>query len=142
MSLASEGAGLTSGEVWRVHYHGTATELNDRRETLAVRAAFGAHADALVGTSVKSMIGHPQGASGLASVVATVAAGVNADGHADGAFVPPTINLDAPGEGCDLDCTPNAGRPLGGGTHHALINCLAFGAKNASLVLTLPEHGR
>lgn len=139
MRLAIEDAGYKETDVSLVHYHGTATELNDKLETLAVRTAFGDHADALIGTSVKSMIGHPQGASGLASLVASVACGVNADGHSDGAFVPPTINLDAHGEGCDLDFTPQITTFQTSNKRVCLVNCLAFGAKNASIIVTLPE---
>ena len=129
-------AGLSPSDITHVHYHGTATELNDRLETAAVKLALGdEHARRVVGTSVKSMIGHPQGACGAASAVATIAA-ANALHHAGDPFAPPTINLDEPGEGCDLDYTPNEPRPLDPDADWtALVNCLAFGAKNSAVVL-------
>src|SRR5678816_746049 len=68
-----------------VNYHGTSTVLNDRVESQCVRRVFGAHANALPGSSIKSMIGHPQGASGAAGIVATALA------LRDG-VLPPTIN--------------------------------------------------
>ncbi|TVS07422.1 MAG: beta-ketoacyl-[acyl-carrier-protein] synthase family protein [Phycisphaerales bacterium] len=128
MTLAMRDARVEPEGIGVVHYHGTGTPLNDRLETMAVRLAFGDHADRLTGSSCKSMIGHPQGASGMAALVATVAAL-----SGDDPFVPPTINLHEPGEGCDLDYTPLEARPAPGRV--ALVNCLAFGAKNSALVV-------
>lgn len=154
MRLAMADAGLTPGEIELIHYHGTGTQLNDALETAAVKMAFGEHAGTLRGTSVKSMIGHPQGASGLAALAATMCGLRPADGGP--AFIPPTINLREPDPACDLDYTPNVaatldapesgGRgarggpvvelsPAGRGRRRALINCLAFGAKNSALVI-------
>jgi 3-oxoacyl-[acyl-carrier-protein] synthase II len=131
ISLAIEDAGLRREEIEVVHYHGTSTQMNDAVETAAVKAAFGDHAPHLAGHSVKGAIGHPQGASGLAALVATVAGLRGADGEAP--FVFPTINLREPDPACDLDYTPLAARATRAST--ALINCLAFGAKNSALVL-------
>ncbi len=128
MKLAMRDARVEPERVGVVHYHGTGTPLNDRLETMAVRLAFGDHADRLMGSSCKSMIGHPQGASGMAALVATVAAL-----SGDDPFVPPTINLYERGEGCDLDYTPLEARPAP--SRVALVNCLAFGAKNSALVV-------
>ncbi|MCA9294221.1 MAG: beta-ketoacyl-[acyl-carrier-protein] synthase family protein [Phycisphaerales bacterium] len=133
MTLAIDDAALTPTDIELIHYHGTSTQLNDALETKAVKLAFGEHAHALKGTSVKSMIGHPQGACGAAAVVATLGALKNADAHAAGPFIPPTINLQTPDPACDLDYTPIAAAPTSART--ALINCLAFGAKNSALVL-------
>jgi 3-oxoacyl-[acyl-carrier-protein] synthase II len=133
MALAIEDAGLTTSDIEVVHYHGTGTRLNDELETRAVKLALGeAHARRVIGTSVKSMIGHPQGACGAAAVAATIAAMGNLDGGA-GAFVPPTINLEEPDPACDLDYTPKVARETNART--ALVNCLAFGAKNSALVV-------
>jgi len=122
-----------------VHYHGTATQLNDALETSAIKRAFGEqHARALVGHSVKSMIGHPQGACGAASVVATLGALGALGGHGDGPFIPPTINLRAPDPACDLDYTANEARATD--ARLALVNCLAFGAKNSALVVRVGEE--
>ncbi len=128
MTLAMEDARVEPADIGVVHYHGTGTQLNDRLETTAVRLAFGDHASRLAGSSCKSMIGHPQGAGGMAALVATVASL-----SGDDPFVPPTINLHEPGEGCDLSYTPLEAKPAPG--RLALVNCLAFGAKNSALVV-------
>lgn len=127
MGLAMEEAGLPPEAIEYVAYHGTSTELNDRVETRAVRLAFGSAADRLPGSSIKSMIGHPQGACGAAGVAATFLA------MRDG-FFPPTINLDRPDPRCDLDYVPNAARPAS--FEHALCNCIGFGSKNSALVVS------
>jgi len=126
MTLALGEAGLAPGDVDYLAYHGTSTELNDRVETLAVRKAFGAAASRVAGSSIKSMIGHPQGACGAAGVAATLL------GMRDG-FLPPTINLESPDPACDLDYVPNVARLRSFST--ALCNCIAFGSKNSALVL-------
>lgn len=131
MHLAIEDAGLERTDVEVIHYHGTSTQLNDAVETQAVKAAFGEHASRLVGHSVKGAIGHPQGASGLAALVATVAGLTGADGGE--AFLVPTINLGEPDPACDLEYTANVSRATEART--ALVNCLAFGAKNSALVV-------
>jgi 3-oxoacyl-[acyl-carrier-protein] synthase II len=127
MSLALEEAGLPADAVDYLAYHGTSTELNDRVETRAVRRAFGRRADALPGSSIKSMIGHPQGACGAAGVAATLL------GMRD-SFLPPTVNLESPDPDCDLDYVANEARPVS--FEHALCNCIGFGSKNSALVLS------
>ena len=112
-----------------VNYHGTSTVLNDRVESQCVRRVFGAHAEHLAGSSIKSMIGHPQGASGAAGIVATAMA------FRDGLF-PPTINQTSNDSSCDLDYVPNEARRIH--VEAALCNCLGFGSKNSALVLS---HG-
>jgi 3-oxoacyl-[acyl-carrier-protein] synthase II len=109
-----------------VNYHGTSTELNDRIETRAMRLAFNGHAHKIAGSSLKSMIGHPQGACGAAGVAATLLA--MRDGVA-----PPTINLENPDPECDLDYIPNEARKLA--IENAVANCIAFGSKNSALLL-------
>ncbi len=126
MTLAMREARLPPEAIDYVAYHGTSTELNDRVETRAVRQAFGAAASGVPGSSIKSMIGHPQGACGAAGVAATVL------GMRDG-FLPPTINLDDPDPECDLDYVPNRSRAAS--FAHALCNCIGFGSKNSALVL-------
>jgi 3-oxoacyl-[acyl-carrier-protein] synthase II len=113
-------------EIGYVSYHGTSTLLNDAIEARCVRRAFGAHADRLPGSSIKSMIGHPQGASGAAGVAATALS------MRDG-ILPPTINLDDPDPACDMDFIPNHSRPVE--AEAALCNCLGFGSKNSALVI-------
>jgi 3-oxoacyl-[acyl-carrier-protein] synthase II len=126
LSLALTRAGRAPDEIGYVNYHGTSTVLNDTVEARAVRRLFGAHADRLAGSSVKSMIGHPQGASGAAGV--TTAALALSRG-----FLPPTINQRDPDPACDLDVIPNHGRAQEVGA--ALCNCLGFGSKNSALVI-------
>jgi len=130
--LAVEDAALAPTDIQLVHYHGTGTQLNDAVETRAVTVAFGEHARRLRGSSVKGAIGHPQGACGAAALVATLGSLTNAD-DGPGPFVPPTINLNEPDPACDLDYTPN--RACATDARVALINCLAFGAKNSALVV-------
>ncbi len=113
-------------EIGYVNYHGTSTQLNDAIESRCVRRAFGPHADAVPGSSIKSMIGHPQGASGAAGVVATAMALTTG-------VLPPTINLDDPDPACDMDFIPNTARQRQ--VEAALCNCLGFGSKNSALVL-------
>ena len=126
MSLALAEAGLPPEAMDYVAYHGTATLLNDRVETRAVKLAFGKAAATLPGSSIKSMIGHPQGACGAAGVAATLL------GMRDG-FLPPTINLDQADPECDLDYVPHASRPAS--YANALCNCIGFGSKNSALVV-------
>ncbi len=126
MRMAMQEAGTPAETIQYVSYHGTSTGLNDRIETRAIKLAFGKHAQHLAGSSLKSMIGHPQGACGAAGVAATLLA--MRDGVA-----PPTINLDVSDPECDLDYVPNNKRPLA--IEHAVANCIAFGSKNSALVL-------
>jgi 3-oxoacyl-[acyl-carrier-protein] synthase II len=126
MSLAMEDAGLDPSEVGYLNYHGTATDLNDRIETRAVKRAFGKHATKLAGSGTKSMIGHPQGACGAAGVAATLMA------FRDG-VLPPTINLHNPDPECDLDYVSDIGRRAR--VDAAVCNTIAFGSKNSALVL-------
>jgi len=126
LTLALERSGRPVEQVGYVNYHGTSTVLNDAVESRCVRQVFGAHADRLPGSSVKSMIGHPQGACGAAGVV-TAALAIT------GEFLPPTINQSDSDPGCDLDYLPNHGRPAS--IEAALCNCLGFGSKNSALVI-------
>lgn len=135
MELAMLDAKLEPHEIGLIQYHGTATVLNDALETRAVRLAFGEHASRLRGSSVKSMMGHPQGASGLAGLTAMVGALGGMDGGRP--FVPPTVNLEEPGPACDLDYTPKLAQETRGVGERVLINCLAFGAKNSALVMEM-----
>lgn len=127
MSLALEEAELPPEAVGYLAYHGTSTKLNDRVETRAVRLAFGPGAVSVPGSSVKSMIGHPQGACGAAAVAATLL------GMRD-SFLPPTINLDDQDPACDLDYVANEARRAS--FEHALCNCIGFGSKNSALVVS------
>jgi 3-oxoacyl-[acyl-carrier-protein] synthase II len=126
LTQAIDRSGHAREAIGYVNYHGTSTVLNDAVETRCVRQVFGGHADRLAGSSVKSMVGHPQGASGACGVVTTALA-MSRD------FLPPTINQRDPDPACDLDTVPNQGRHAEIGA--ALCNCLGFGSKNSALVL-------
>ncbi len=126
MQLAIDRSGRAVEQFGYVNFHGTSTSLNDAVEARCVRKVFGTFADRLAGSSTKSMIGHPQGASGAAGVVATAMALSND-------LLPPTINLTSPDPACDLDFLPIVARPAQVET--ALCNCLGFGSKNSALVL-------
>ncbi len=123
-AVARSGRAIES--IGYVSYHGTSTVLNDAVESRCVRQVFGAHADRLAGSSVKSMIGHPQGASGAAGIVTSALA-------LDRGFLPPTINQHEPDPACDLDFLPNRGREAA--VEAALCNCLGFGSKNSAIVI-------
>ncbi|HXG89964.1 MAG TPA: beta-ketoacyl-[acyl-carrier-protein] synthase family protein [Vicinamibacterales bacterium] len=126
MTQAVERSGRAIEEIGYVNYHGTSTQLNDAIEAQCTRRVLGAHADRVPGSSTKSMIGHPQGASGAAGVVASALA-------MSRGFLPPTINLHHQDPQCDLDFLPNEGRAARPAA--ALCNCLGFGSKNSALVL-------
>jgi len=130
MSLAIEDAQLAKDEVGYVALHGTSTVLNDKTETRATKLCFGKGARDLPMSSVKSMIGHPQGASGAAGVVAAIC-GMN------GGFLPPTINLEESDPECDLNYIPN--QSIAKNTDIALCNCIGFGSKNSALVIERGE---
>ena len=124
--LAIERSGRPLEAIGYVSYHGTSTVLNDTVESRSVRQVFGDRADRVPGSSVKSMIGHPQGASGAAGIVTAALA-------IDRSFLPPTINQRESDPACDLDFIPNEGRP--GEVDAALCNCLGFGSKNSAIVI-------
>lgn len=126
MRLAVERSNRRLEEIGYVNYHGTSTVLNDAVEAQCVRRLFGAHADRLAGSSTKSMVGHPQGASGAAGIVTTALALARR-------FLPPTTNQVESDPACDLDFIPNEGRA--GDADAALCNCLGFGSKNSAIVL-------
>jgi 3-oxoacyl-[acyl-carrier-protein] synthase II len=126
MQTAVARSGWALDDIGYVNYHGTSTQLNDAVEARCTRRAFGALAERLAGSSTKSMIGHPQGASGAAGVVASALA-------LDRGFLPPTINLRDQDPACDLDFLPGNGRASRPAA--ALCNCLGFGSKNSALVL-------
>ncbi|MFL6306226.1 MAG: beta-ketoacyl-[acyl-carrier-protein] synthase family protein [Candidatus Sulfotelmatobacter sp.] len=126
IGLALEEASIEPEQVQYVNYHGTSTELNDRIETRAMKLAFGKHAGRLAGSSLKSLIGHPQGACGSAGIATILMA------MRDG-VVPPTINLDCPDPNCDLDYIADGPRKMN--IECAVGNCIAFGSKNSALVL-------
>ena len=126
LSLALQRARRPAESIGYVSFHGTSTVLNDAVEARCVRRLFGRSATRLAGSSIKSMIGHPQGASGAAGVVAAALA-------LSTGTLPPTINVTNQDPDCDLDIIPNASRKQD--VEAALCNCLGFGSKNSALVL-------
>ncbi len=125
MVKALADSGLNPDQVQYVNAHATSTELGDRAETTAIRRAFGAAADSLAVSSTKSMTGHLLGAAGAVEAIFCVLA-------LRDQIVPPTINLEHPGAGCDLDYVPNQARGMA--LEHALSNSFGFGGTNGSLI--------
>jgi 3-oxoacyl-[acyl-carrier-protein] synthase II len=125
LRLALADAGVAPHEVEYVNAHGSSTPLNDSTESLAFRQVFGGHAAALAVSGTKGYYGHPLGASGAIEAAITVLA-------LERGWLPPTLNLFQPGEGCDL------GYLTGGGAARraevALSNSFGFGGINAAVV--------
>jgi 3-oxoacyl-[acyl-carrier-protein] synthase II len=126
MNLAIEDAGLAIEDIDYVNLHGTSTELNDRIETRAIKHCFQQHAQSIPMSSTKSMVGHPQGASGASGVSAVLFA-------LKENVIAPTLNLEDPDPECDLDYGPLT--PRKAVVRYALANCIGFGSKNSALVL-------
>lgn len=129
MRQALDDAKLAPEAINYLNAHGTATTINDLNETNAIKEVFGPHAYKLAVSSTKSMHGHPLGAGGGIEAVACIKA------IGEG-WVPPTIGLDEPGDGCDLDYVPNKGRDMK--VNYAMSNSFAFGGLNAVLVFGPP----
>lgn len=126
MRAALSDAGVDPYAVAYVNAHGTSTRIGDVAETVAIRAVFGAHADTLAVSSTKSMTGHLLGAAGATEVAATALAIARS-------LLPPTINLEEPDPGCDLDYVPGTARPAD--VPAALSNSFGFGGQNAVIAL-------
>ncbi|MEO1237382.1 MAG: beta-ketoacyl-[acyl-carrier-protein] synthase II, partial [Planctomycetota bacterium] len=126
MTFALEDAGLKTTDLAYINAHGTSTGLGDLAETRAIQKTFGDDCPVPV-SSTKSMTGHTLGASG--GIEAVILAKVLETGH-----LPPTINLDTPGEGCTLDYVPNEARDAE--VRHAMSNSFGFGGHNVSLVVS------
>lgn len=125
ITLALADAGMQPEQIQYVNAHGTSTRGNDRSETLAIRKAFGQHADTLAVSSTKSMTGHLIHAAGaLEAAISVMAIHDN--------VAPPTINYENPDPGCDLDYVPNESRPMR--IDAAVSNSFAFGGNNAAVV--------
>lgn len=125
MKLALKDAGLNAEDVDYVNAHGTSTPAGDVAETNAVKNAFGSHANKVAVSSTKSMTGHLLGAAGGIEAVFSVMA-------IKDQVAPPTINLDNPGEGCDLDYVPHTAREMK--IDCALSNSFGFGGTNGTLI--------
>jgi 3-oxoacyl-[acyl-carrier-protein] synthase II len=124
MVNALRDAGLNAEDVDYINAHGTSTPAGDIAETLAVKGALGAHAGKVAVSSTKSMTGHLLGAAGGIEAIFTLLA-------LRDQVLPPTINLDHPGEGCDLDYVPHTAREAK--VDVALSNSFGFGGTNGTL---------
>ncbi len=127
MQNALNDAGLNPEQVQYINAHGTSTMAGDLAETMAIRKVFGHHADKLAISSIKSMIGHSLGATGAVEAIFSILSMRDS-------VAPPTINLDNPGAGCDLDYVPNTARDMS--MDAVMSNSFGFGGTNGSLIFT------
>ena len=126
MRNALQWAGLNPNDIGYLNAHGTSTPANDSSETAAIKTVFGAWAhNGLLVSSTKSMTGHLLGAAGAIEAAFCLLAMRDS-------IVPPTINLDNPDEGCDLDYVPHKARQHK--VQIAMSNSFGFGGTNASLI--------
>jgi len=125
MANAIRDAGITLEQVGYLNAHGTSTPAGDKAETNAVKNLFKDHAKKVMVSSTKSMTGHLLGAAGAIEAIITVKA-------LQDQAIPPTINLDNPSEGCDLDYVPHEARQAK--FEYALCNSFGFGGTNGSLL--------
>jgi len=130
MQLALEHARIAPDQVDYINAHATSTDIGDICETRAIKQVFGEHAYKVAISSTKSMTGHLLGGAGGVEMAACVLA-------IRDCVIPPTINLENPGEECDLDYTPNAARERK--VRIALNNSFGFGGHNATLVASAFE---
>jgi 3-oxoacyl-[acyl-carrier-protein] synthase II len=125
MFNALQDAKLNPSDVQYVNAHATSTELGDKAETIALKRCFGEHAKKFAVSSTKSMTGHLLGAAGAVEAIFSILA-------IRDQVAPPTINLDNPGEGCDLDYVPKVARRMP--IRVALSNSFGFGGTNGSVI--------
>ena len=126
MQLALKDAKLNALDVDYINAHGTSTPLGDEQEIMAIKTVFGQHAYELAVSSTKSMTGHLLGAAGALEALVCVQS-------LQHQVVPPTVNLENPSPGCDLNLVPL--KPQERKVHVALSNSFGFGGTNASLIL-------
>lgn len=127
MNNALRDAELDAAAIDYINAHGTSTPLGDVAETMAIKSVMGEAADNVAVSSTKSMIGHLLGAAGSVEAVVSVLA-------LKDQVAPPTINLDNPGEGCDLDYVPHEAREMP--MDVVLSNSFGFGGTNGTLIFT------
>jgi len=126
MTNALKDAQLNAEQIGYVNAHGTSTPAGDKAEARAVKTVFGAAAQTVMVSSTKSMTGHLLGAAGAVESIYSILA------LRDKA-IPPTINLDNPDEGCDLDFVPHTARQVSD-LEYTLCNSFGFGGTNGSLI--------
>ncbi|WP_251359897.1 beta-ketoacyl-ACP synthase II [Kangiella sp. TOML190] len=127
MQNALNDAGMNPAEIQYINAHGTSTPAGDIAETNAVKTIFGDYAKSVMVSSTKSMTGHLLGAAGAVEAIFSVLAIVDQ-------VAPPTVNLDNPGEGCDLDYVPHTARQTS--ITNTICNSFGFGGTNGSLVFS------
>jgi len=125
MENALNDAGVEKAEIGYINAHGTSTPAGDKAEVAAVKRVFGEHAANLMVSSTKSMTGHLLGAAGSVEAIFTLLS-------LRDKIAPPTINLDNPGEGCDLDFVAHKAKEYDGA--YALCNSFGFGGTNGTLI--------
>lgn len=126
MKNALKDAGISPEEIGYINAHGTSTPAGDIAEVSAIKAIFGEAANDVMVSSTKSMTGHLLGAAGSVETIITTLA-------LKEGIAPPTINLDNPGEGCDLDFVPHKAKSFE--SEYALCNSFGFGGTNGSLLI-------
>jgi len=127
MVNALSDAGLNNDQLHYINAHGTSTLAGDQAETMAIKSVFGEHSKNLPISSTKSMMGHSLGATGAVEAIFSIKSLLDN-------VAPPTINLDEPGEGCDLDYVPNSARDVK--IDAVMSNSFGFGGTNGSLIFT------
>jgi 3-oxoacyl-[acyl-carrier-protein] synthase II len=127
MTIALDNAGLTPQDIGYINAHGTGTPLNEKYETMAIKAAFGDYAYKVPISSTKSMTGHMLGAAGAMEAVFCIKA-------LETGILPPTINQEVPDPDCDLDNIPNEARHAD--VDYVMSNSMGFGGHNAVLIFS------
>ncbi|MBL4828686.1 MAG: beta-ketoacyl-ACP synthase II [Aliivibrio sp.] len=125
MEAAIRDAGISTDKIGYINAHGTSTPTGDIAETLGIKRALGDAANSVMISSTKSMTGHLLGAAGSVEAIITAMSLVDQ-------AVPPTINLDNPDEGCDLDYVPGEARQAS--LEYAVCNSFGFGGTNGALI--------
>jgi len=127
MKNALNDAGFNPDQVQYINAHGTSTQAGDLAETMAIKQVFGGDGGNVAVSSIKSMIGHSLGATGAVEAIFSIKSMLEN-------VIPPTINLDEPGEGCDLDYVPGSARETS--IDAVMSNSFGFGGTNGSLILS------
>jgi 3-oxoacyl-[acyl-carrier-protein] synthase II len=135
MKLALADGDVSPSDVGYINAHGSSTPLNDPTETSAIKQVFGEHAYRLTVSGTKGYYGHALGASGAIEAAICALA-------LDRGWLPPTINLERPDPGCDLDCLPGSGGGRSATPAAVVSNSFGFGGINAALVLRPDGAGR